>query len=74
MLKEWVRGYIPSLMMASPTHFEIMTAIMIGTMYVSPPVNSNMMTTRDTGRERKRGSYNLEKYSVMKPLCTATVK
>lgn len=54
-------GYIPSLMMASPTHLEIMTAIMMGTMYVSPPVNSNMMTTRDTGRERGGGgSYNLE--------------
>lgn len=43
-----VRGYIPSLTMASPTHLLIMTAIMIGTMYVSPPVSSNIITTRDT--------------------------
>ena len=48
--------------MASPTHLLIMTAIMIGTMYVSPPVNSNMITTRDTAeRERERHVYMVVK-------------
>ena len=41
-------GYIPSLTKASPTHLLIMAAIMMGTMYVSPPVNSNIITTRET--------------------------
>ena len=37
-------------MIASPTHLDIITAIMMGTMYVSPPVSSNIMTTSETER------------------------
>eukprot|EP00961_Rhodomonas_salina_P130303 1754540-Rhodomonas_salina.1 len=33
---------------ASPTHLLTMTAVMIGRMYSSPPVISNMITTRHT--------------------------
>lgn len=49
----YVRRYIPSLTIASPTHLLIMTAIMIGTMYVRPPVSSNIITTRDTEGGRR---------------------
>ena len=54
-----VTGYIPSLTSASPTHLLIITATMMGTMYVSPPVSSNMITTRDTGEGRSKVKYYL---------------
>ena len=41
-------GYIPSRPRASPTHLLVMAAAISGTMYSSPPVSSNMITTSDT--------------------------
>lgn len=38
-------------MKASPTHLLIMTATIRGTMYDNPPVNSNIMTTRETDKQ-----------------------
>jgi len=45
-------GYIPSLMNASPIHLLVIIATMSGTMYISPPVSSNMITTRETSKEK----------------------
>ena len=47
----WTHGYtnIPSLPKASATHLLVITAAIKGTMYSSPPVNSNIITTKDTG-------------------------
>ena len=39
---------IPSLPKASPTHFAVMTAIIIGTTCDNAPVNSNTITTSET--------------------------
>lgn len=47
-----VEGYIPSLMNASPIHLLVIIATMSGTMYISPPVSSNMITTRETSKEK----------------------
>lgn len=33
---------------ASPTHFEAIAAAISGTIYRTPPVNSNIITTSDT--------------------------
>jgi len=44
---------MPSETRASPTHLLTITATMMGTMYVRPPVSSNMITTRDTGGWRE---------------------
>ena len=46
--RELIKGYIPSLTNASPTHLLIITATIIGTIYVSPPVSSNIMTINET--------------------------
>ena len=40
--------HIPSLLRESATHLAVMAAAMRGTIYCSPPVNSNMITTNDT--------------------------
>ena len=39
---------MPSFPKASPIHFEAIVATMKGTMYCSPPVTSNIITTRET--------------------------
>ena len=45
-------GYIPSFTNASPTHLLVMTATIRGTIYINPPVNSNMITTKETARKK----------------------
>lgn len=44
---------MPSLPKASPTHLLAITAAMSGTMYRTPPVSSNMMTTKATVIKKK---------------------
>ena len=53
-----MKGYIPSLLKASPTHLLTMTATMMGTMYTRPPVSSNMITTSET-IVKERQPYNI---------------
>lgn len=48
VLNSSVKGYIPCFPRASPTHLLAMVANMSGTIYCNPPVNSNIITTRDT--------------------------
>ena len=64
-------GYIPSFINASPTHLLIMTATIRGTIYINPPVNSNMITTRET--ERKKKEQNITKKSTKKGTKTITL-
>lgn len=52
-------GYIPSRPRASPTHLLVMAAAIIGTMYSSPPVSSNMMTTKETATLHINKTYEL---------------
>lgn len=45
-----LKGYIPSATMLSATHLLVIMAAINGTMYSSPPVSSNMITTSDTAK------------------------
>lgn len=56
--KHFMKGYIPPRLIESPTHFAVITAAINGTMYCRPPVNSNIITTRDTETEKSRSHLN----------------
>jgi len=43
---------MPSLCSESPTHLAVIAAAMRGTMYCRPPVNSNIITTKDTAQHK----------------------
>jgi hypothetical protein len=44
---------MPSLPKASPTHLLAIAAAISGTMYLTPPVSSNIITTKATKKNRK---------------------
>lgn len=46
-----VAGYIPSFINASPIHLLVIIATISGTMYISPPVSSSIITTSETERK-----------------------
>lgn len=62
---------MPSLPNASPTHLLAITAAMRGTMYRTPPVSSNIMTTKATEIRKNaracsfRREYHAKKYNTV---------
>jgi hypothetical protein len=45
---------MPSLPKASPTHLLAIAAAIRGTIYLTPPVSSNIITTKATKNQRKK--------------------